>query len=188
MRNIILFLNFALLLAANLHTQPSNKTLPKCADISVIGIFFGDEISPKKILGDSIHLDFPAGDFPQVNFYNKTSSEHLTLFYHYGSIDFTFSEIRVQKTTKPLIKVPTLNIAHFVTGKNIHIGMIKKELITILGKKYNIEQLGDTVKVSYVIDNATSPFLEYYNIHMYYGDYKFKNNVLVEFKYGFPYP
>jgi len=77
----------------------------------------------------------------------------------------------------------------FETFKGIKLGMGLNDVIKIFGTDCikNIEN--DEIILNYGINGfRESKFLQFFNLPQYYGTYKFKKNMLIEFKFGFIYP
>ncbi len=85
-------------------------------------------------------------------------------------------------------------VKQFTTGKGIHLGISKPQLVSILGKptqkhsKNDIESFEYRIGVESYEKLNQSKFLEYYNMPTYYGNYKFKGDRLIAFQFGFLYP
>ena len=193
-RNIISFclINyFVLLIEINTCAQNKLPSVPKCADISINGIFLEDNISIEDILGKDIKLSKPKNDFPQANFLNSDSSQILTLIFHYGNEKNKFSEFRVRKNEEKMkSSYPVLcGVDCFITYKGIKLGISRNDLVRILGDGYKEIKDSDYHVIIYRLKNVEdSQFLKYYNLPSYFGKYVFKNNKLERFSFGFEYP
>jgi hypothetical protein len=67
--------------------------------------------------------------------------------------------------------------------------MSSKALTTILGNPTRVDEENSKRKLIYKIEDFDeSNFLQYYNMPYYYGEYIIADDVLVSFKFGFPYP
>lgn len=191
---IITFLLLIIFLSIQLtgQSKADNKIeiIPKSADISVSNIYLHNSKTSEEVLGKEIVLNAEA-DLPYVHYYNKDKTQILTLIFHPGNIKNSFSELNVKKSNPEREKdIHTLkNIKYFVTGKNIKLGIKKNELIKILGEEFTSEVKNGVLMIRYKIDDfKNSEFLKAYNMPIYYGEYKFKNNKLIEFSFGFEYP
>ena len=173
--------------------------IPTCVDISVINIFLDNEESSRQILGDSISIcelaQFDYDEYaimPHISYYNKNKKQILTLIFHPGCNKNSFNEIVVRDSIKSsgetIYHLDTIN--SFITGKKIEIGLTKRNVLEILGSNFKTELMDRNVEIiEYRIgDFEKSDFLKEYNFPEYYGKYKFINNILVEFSFGFIYP
>jgi len=80
-------------------------------------------------------------------------------------------------------------VVSFKTGKNISLGLSREKVVSILGDGFQEKSKENLIILKYVIDNFnSSPFLKFYNMPIYYGEYQFKNNMLTKFSFGFEYP
>ena len=146
-----------------------------------------------KVLGNEIklHEPDPTKDyFVKAFYYNKDCSEKLTLVYHFGDVGYSFDEFRVIKENRTDSSIECMNsIQHFVTGKNIRLGMTKGQLVDSLGYSFVQRSEKDIEVIKYEIDDFEgSDFLKHYGLPLYYGKYRFENNRLISFEFGFEYP
>jgi hypothetical protein len=165
--------------------------LPKAADISVNDIYIRDPESSTSVLGHNINLIESEVEFPHINVLNRNKIEVLVLIFHYGDFRYSFSEFKVLPVSPDFNEEAFhfKNIESFKTGKNISLGLTKEIVVSILGQGYQENVYGDGEILEYTIDNfKSSPFLKYYNMPSYYGEYFFENNKLVKFYFGFKYP
>jgi hypothetical protein len=184
----------AIVIAVFINPLPSESNdipVPKSADISVGGIFLFDSESVKTVLGEDIDLIMPIDDFAQIKLVNGNNTELLVLIFHPGSILGNFAEAIVRRSVEnkddQIIQMPSSS--HFVTGKNIRLGIPSEELISILGKPERSVEENGRIKAYYEIAGCDqSEFLKHYNMPQYRGEYNFVDDSLVEFKFGFPYP
>ena len=192
MKRIIIILSILLgSIILNARSDVYSLTIPKCADISVNSIYLMDAESSQAVLGKNIRLIERENNFPIVPYYNKKKTQLLTLIFHPGSVKDSFSEFKVKRTTTNNNEtIYTLkNIDSFVTGKQIQIGITKKQLIDILGDKFESEVKDGILAIKYKINNfEKSEFLQKYNMPSYYGEYRFINDNLIEYSFGFEYP
>lgn len=169
------------------------SSIPKEVDIGVNGIFISDNYGVGKILGDSLNLlkattHMP---FPHINYVNKDSTELLVLISHHGAYKYEFSEFRITKFNQPFREEYTVlsNVVKFTTYKGLSLGMNVSEFRKIFGFHFYMLPEGDTIEYVYQLrDDENSPFLEFYNMPIYYGNYTFKNDQLIKIEFGFKYP
>lgn len=187
-RGILVIGTFILLLTS------CRSTLPKSADVSVIGIRLADPKSVSRILSDEVHLaeSHPPSGFFYSNYCNSDCSQLLTLVQHPGSQRNSFSEMKVRKMSagESSDSYRRLEIKEFMTGKKIKLGASPEEVLQILGRP-DVNEKEETISVlKYKImrNSSYSEFLKAYNMPIYYGNYRFVNNQLTEFSFGFEYP
>ena len=132
------------------------------------------------------------GPFANYKFYNKDSTEILTLVVYPGSYKNCFYVFNVSKANLQHEKgiIYSLTDRFFVTESGIKIGMTKSELIAnkVSSDSQSIvngvEILG--FKINY--NNNSAEIFKRYSMPEYYADYTFKQNRLVVFEFGFTYP
>jgi hypothetical protein len=192
-------LGIVLLLFISLYCKELNIDVPSCVDISAINIFFNDESSSKQVLCNNYPISNLAqfnydeyATFPHVNFYNKNKTQILTLIVYPGDSNMNFSKMIIRESinsSKDKINHLT-SINSFLTGKGIELGLTKKDLIKILGSKNKTETKSENMEIFkyHISDFKNNKFLQKYNNSEYQGEYKFVNNILVEFSFGFIYP
>lgn len=164
--------------------------MPTSADISVSSIFLYDTASQKSVLGTDIPFDRQA-DIPMAVFASTDGRQSLTVFTHPGEVG-EIAEFRVSYVSGAESPVRRLaGIKKFITGKGINLGMSQSQVTSILGAPSNQQSKENLATFNYRIEGVElnkSKFLAYYNMPIYYGIYKFKNNRLVSFQFGFEYP
>jgi hypothetical protein len=165
-------------------------------DETISGIRFNDSISALKRCPNLNKLPYSQtdtdGPFANYKFYNKDSTEILTLVIYPGSYKNCFYVFNVCKANLQHEKgiIYSLPDRVFVTESGIKIGMIKSELIGIKGRSDSqsivngLEILG--FKINY--NNNSAEIFKRYSMPEYYANYSFKQDRLVEFEFGFTYP
>lgn len=180
-----------LLLAAGLaRAEDDASRLPRQADIAIAGVLLNHPSSAEKPWNTAIHLDDPDSDHPKAYVCNQDKSERLVLVFYEGDTANIISEFKVERVTTRYVDcvVPARPLPGFVTAKGIHLGMLKRELVEILGEGYAEYQQPDETVISYRIDHKDSDFLLRQNAPAYYGQYHFQENRLVRFAFGFEFP
>jgi hypothetical protein len=165
--------------------------IPRQADISVSGILLSNSESTRQILVNPPRPTEMDDDFPVIQICNSNNTEILTLVFHHGDTKDSFNEFRIQNISKVLTGciIPPKVISRFVTGKGIHLGISKEELIKILGPSFTEDKEDNTITIRYKIDNFNkSSFLKKYNLPVYFGHYHFLKGKLAKFEFGFEYP
>lgn len=171
--------------------QSKPLDIPRSADISISGIYLADPESTARALGTNIPLVEEGDDFPTASYCNQDKTQILTLVFHYGGIRNSFNELRIKKADERVCSsVGYLKgINEFQTGKGIKLGITKNTLIKALGEGITTDEGKGLLTVKYRISGYEhSPFLKYYNMPLYYGEYRFLNGMLIEFSFGFEYP
>lgn len=178
-------IRFAPLLFLALHAVAIAGGLPRCVDTSVAGIAIKDPASAEAVVGREIAL--VEDDLLYALYTNNARSEQLRLIFHPGDIRHSFSEFEVKGVRSPGRGAKVLStVSSFRTAKGIHLGMSKREVMAVLGKPKGNSR---AATLEYRLDDiASTPFLQRYNMPIYYGRYRFKGNRLVEYAFGFEYP
>jgi len=128
------------------------------------------------------------GNEDEIIFSNKNQTQYLWLFLSNGG-EGEPREIRL--TTKHNNKkYQSLNVEKFITNNGIELGMRHDAFLKkIKGKKFKKNIIKDIITYEEVIkyDEKLSFFNKRF-MPSYYSTYKFKNNILVELKFGFEAP
>ncbi len=175
---------------ANLKEFKFPPIIPQCADIAVNSLYLWDRNSVEEMLGSDIHWEYQDDDiFPRYCVSNRDQTQFLTLIFHPGSIKNEFSECIISYQP-PEEQIHTLDfIEEFETLKNIQLGTKKDKLKNELGYPHNETSINDTTIVQYKIDNLKdSDFLKFYYTPIYYGNYTFAKDRLIQIQFGFEYP
>ena len=183
-----LFLLLSLLHITPCFAQP--EEIPQSADISVNNIFLIDKPSQEKILGKNVKFVEQDDSHPTVIFTSSSGNEFLSIITFEGGSGEVY-EFEISYSTKTKTLAPKLkNIRNFHSGKNIQLGMSKTQLFSTLGKPQLHSSKGKLETYEYRIEDLESKnkFLTYYNMPIYFGNYTFKNNKLIKFRFGFEYP
>jgi hypothetical protein len=126
------------------------------------------------------------------NFYSVDGKQTLNVTIHPGDGHSIISIFRVRYTNGPIRKAAQLAIRSFKTEKNIELGLAKNELIQRLGKCYSIgDSSKNFIEIQYRLESpqdSKTKLLERQNMPIYYADYKFKNERLIDYEFGFEYP
>lgn len=181
---------FLILLITTILPFTAFAETPQSADISLSGVILRNPASSVKVLGKDIKVTEDESG-PNYSVYNRNKTEVARFVMHEGDNLNTFSEIKVKYAdSKKKKDLPSLNsVTNFVTGKKIKLGMSKEELFKILGSKHKTNKEEKTTIVKYMIsDFQNSDFLQENNMPLYYGEYKFKKDKLIEFSFGFESP
>jgi hypothetical protein len=179
------------MIAVDVGSETKRKIIPKCADISINGIYLDDPQSTERILGPNIPpVENPLGPHFFYNIFNNKKSEMLSLIIHPGDIRHTISEFKVRKPLKvDKMTIHLTKIDYFISGKGIRLGLKKKQVTDILGSSFIETKSGNITTLKYKLDDfSQSEFLQSYNMPIYYGEYKFEDDKLIEFAFGFQYP
>jgi len=157
-------------------------------DSSVMGIKIRNAESLGKALGSDAKLE---GGNTYI-FYSKDHKEELQLIVFPGDNNNQVSIFKVTYFGGPEQKFKALNANIFETEKGIKLGMDKNEVVSKLGDCYTVMGgTADQTELHYAIsspDDSKTKLLKHQNMPSYYADYRFKNNKLVNFEFGFDYP
>ena len=157
-------------------------------DISINNIFIKDYNSSDKIIGKNNQIDL----YEQYHFYSKSKKEILTLNQHPGDGRNDISIFKVKKSNKEEKDYKVLNIETFESEKEIKLGVSKEFVKNKLGKcckeiLHSNNQIDLLYRIEQPNDSGTK-LLEKYNMLVYFATYKFLNDELIEFEFGFEYP
>jgi len=123
---------------------------------------------------------------------SKSKKEILTLNHHPGDGRNDISIFKVEKSDKTNSNFKVLNIDTFESEKGIKLGVSKEFVKTKLGNcNKEILHSDSYIELLYRIEqpnDSEMKLLEKYNMPVYYATYKFLNNKLIEFEFGFEYP
>jgi hypothetical protein len=166
------------------------KKIPNNADISLNGVFLRNPESSVKVLGKKIKIvDEDSG--PNFSAYNKDKGQiaKFVIFEGDNANSFSLFNVKyVQKSGKRKL-LALSEIDKFISGKNIRLGMTRKDLVNILDSNFKTARNGDILTLRYQIgDSDKTGFLQHYNMPLYSSEYKFKNDKLTEFSFGFEMP
>jgi hypothetical protein len=156
------------------------KDISSFYDTTVNGIKLNDCGTIEKLFGDNYKLLPDIDDLPSIQILNHEQSQLLTMYMWNGSSKCDFSQFQVEyvpSKIKYLQKPFNLKIDNFKSGKGIYLGITSSQLKTKFGKPTETRHESGLVVYSYQ---------EYNNV--YFGDYYFKNDKLVKFRYGNEYP
>jgi len=157
-------------------------------DTSVIGVKIRNAESATKVLGAEAKLE---GGNTYI-FYSKDNKEELQLIVFPGDKMNQVSIFKIMYHSGPEQKFKALNSSKFETEKGIKLGMGQSEVVSKLGDCYTVMGgTGDQTELHYAIstpDDSKTKLLKHQNMPSYYADYRFKNNKLVNFEFGFDYP
>jgi hypothetical protein len=148
-------------------------------DSGVSGIVLQNAKTAERVLGESINKRIEKGEFQKVLSYNLTEDEVLTSVFNPKGTKNAVVEFEVAYAGYP-IKTDVLNIAHFITGKGVKLGMDYNALIKILGRPTGKRKIDGLVIFDYTTDDrAGEPYW------LYYGNYFFEDKKLVKMKFGY---
>jgi hypothetical protein len=127
---------------------------------------------------------------PNIKFYNRDSSEILTLFIHYGSYKYDFAEFNISQANWRNAEtiIYYLPDKYFITESGIRLGISLEDLKGIKGDVFVHRSYYNIDTLSYKINDFNTKFLLKYHMPEYYAYYVFYNKKLIEFGFGFTYP
>lgn len=157
-------------------------------DTSLNGMILRNPESATKVIGN----DNKFNDVEEYQFYSKFEGETLTLTQHPGDGKNQISIFRVEKSDKASHSFKKLDTDIFKTEKGIKLGLTKKQIIEKLGTCYlPLDSTKNHIKLYYSIEqpkDSRSNILKNNNMPKYFASYKFRNDRLEEFEFGFEYP
>lgn len=140
------------------------------------------------IMGDSINK---VNGYEVFYFSNIDKSEYLKLIFFPGGTQNAFSRFVISEDQVPPInrRLYVTQYPTFITESGIKLGITLNELEKIKGTEYlkTEKDSFDVYTYSIMID-VNSAFYRRYKMPIYSAVYKFKNNRLVAFEFGFEIP
>ncbi len=137
-------------------------------------------LQQKDLLGDTSYL-----------FFSKDKMQVLEVNVHPGDGVSQVSIFKVRNASAGVKATPT-GIGDFVTEKGIKLGLTKAELTSLLGNCYlAADSSASSLTLNYRLEtpqDTKTGFLKSQNMPIYYAVYKFINDKLSEFEFGFEYP
>jgi hypothetical protein len=157
-------------------------------DTSLSGIKLRDIASTFSVLGKTTVLK---GD-TTYSFYSHLQNETLNLTVHPGDYFNQVSIFNVKYSDKADHGYKELRNEYFETEKHIRLGISKQVLVKKLGRCYIAkDSTKGYMELYYRIElphDSRTKLLSRQNMPIYYATYKFRNDKLDEFEFGFEYP
>ncbi|WP_142687372.1 hypothetical protein [Chitinophaga polysaccharea] len=185
--NKILIITIILLLSTRyVNGQQPVRLIP---DTAVNGIRLNDYVSTEKVLGKNIwNKLFEQGkSLPRIELVNKSKTQALRLFFHYGgsknAVD-EFEILLIDSTYKAPKQVVVLPAEVFVSSRKIRLGISREEVVKILGNNCKTHANGSTEQLTYAM-NEKAGFVKRYNQFGYYIKCIFSKGILVKYAFGF---
>ena len=160
-------------------------------DSSIFGISLRNPESTVRVLGNprkGYHSKYPnPGTY--YRYINPSSTELITLIQHPGSTRYTISEVEVTeiKRKRKLPVFPGIE-GDFVSGRGIRIGLPRSKVIELLGPPSEVCTYKTKHDLSISRDSNSSYLMLRYSVPLYKAEYFFENDILKEFKFGYPNP
>jgi hypothetical protein len=183
--------NILIILVLVLSAQHSNGQQPArlVPDTAVNGIRLDDYNTTEKVLGKNIwNKQFEqAGSLPRIELVNKSKTQALRLFFHYGGSKNAVDEFEIlciDSTYKTPKQAVLIKDELFVTSRKIRLGITREEIVKILGNNYKTNTTGNTERLVYVLDQK-SGFVKRYNQYQYYIKCILNKGVVVKYAFGF---
>lgn len=135
----------------------------------------------EELLGDTAYL-----------FYSADKKQLLETRVFPGDGINQVSIFKVREAAATSENADATGISEFSSEKGIKLGLSKAELTALLGNCYTSSDSTATgITLAYRIESpqdSRTGFLKKWNMPVYYGVYKFSNDKLAEFEFGFEYP
>ena len=173
------------------YEEQQKKNLPTCVfdnpDTSLSSIKLRDAESATKVLS----VKRLNGD-TTYHFLTKDKTQLLGVEVHPGDYYSQISIFQIKYADKIQQRASTLPVEQFKTEKDIQLGLTKKEVLSRLGNCYSIsDSTSENITLNYRLESpmdSRTNLLERQNMPIYYATYRFINDKLVEFEFGFEYP
>ncbi len=122
----------------------------------------------------------------------KDKTQLLGVEVHPGDYYNQISIFQIKYADKMNQRASTLPVDKFKTEKGIRLGLTTKEVISRLGNCYfTSDSTSENISINYRLESpqdSRTNLLERQNMPIYYATYRFRNDKLVEFEFGFEYP
>jgi len=158
-------------------------------DTAVSNININDYKSTERVLGKSSwNKQFEqTGSLPRIEIVNKTGTQILRLFFHYGGSKNSVDEFEIMDIDSAY-KIPKQAIysedEQFITSNKTYLGISRKDLVKKLGNSYKSSISGNVEQLVYTIDDKPN-FVRRYNQYRYYIKCVFKDGILIKYSFGF---
>lgn len=132
-------------------------------------------------------------DAPKLEFINSNKTQKLIVSHCYASHKDEICRFRIEYRRKN-DSIPRFGTVikdkYYKTDKGIYLGMSLEEFKKKIGiKNYKSSYTKGKLKIIITLEDFNkNPFLQQYNMPKYSGEYYFKNDQLILFKFGFPNP
>lgn len=124
---------------------------------------------------------------PHISVVSNDASQRLVVYFNNDNTNQEFSEFSIQYNTQENQHDKTVTDSIFQTESGIRLGMTMHQVKSIKGKPVS-QRNGKTTLLYYEIsDFDNSEFLKKHDLPIYYTNYKFKDNHLISFSFGFEY-
>lgn len=173
------------------YEEQQTQVLPTCIfenpDTSLSGIQLRFAESARKVL----EVRRLKGD-TTYKFYSNDRNELLAVMVHPGDSYSQVSIFRVTYADNPKLNATPSRVMNFTTEKGIRLGLTKADIVSRLGDCYSssdtsVNKLTINYRLQLPQDSKTR-LLQRQNMPIYYADYTFKDDKLIEFEFGFEYP
>jgi hypothetical protein len=126
-------------------------------------------------------------DFQFVDMVNDDESQVMIAYIHRGYHDLAFAEFRVKYLKDYRLADSALRITDkvFKTSNGIKLGMNTAEVLKRLGNPFQKFNRKDIVILEYRNNDKDGPFLKKYLQDSYFAYYKFRNDSLLQYHFGF---
>lgn len=172
-------------ITAVLSLSTVQESLPVGAEESIAGIVFHDARIARSLIGEFRPDSIEAG-VSMYRFVNRNRTQVMTLFQYPGAEDFSFSQVSVTEQT-PSTELPLFPGAptRFVTSLGIRIGATRSDVKALLGVP---TKESDDELIHQLTEETAASWLARHRMPEYLASYRFQNDRLVAFEFGFPYP
>jgi hypothetical protein len=125
-------------------------------------------------------------------FSNAATNQYLLAYQYEGDTKNAFScfEIGYMKNLEPAGrgKMNRVNEKSFQTESGLALGLSLEAVVKAKGKGFKKTGTGNSITLTYRIEDAASPFLQRYSMPGYFMEFVLKENKVVKILFGFDYP
>jgi hypothetical protein len=126
------------------------------------------------------------------HFSTADKKEVLSVIVHPGDYYSQISIFQVKYVDSKSLTMNSLSVDRFSSEKNILLGLTQEELIAKLGNCYAVgDSISKSITINYRLESpqdSKTKLLKRQNLPIYYTRYKFYQDKLIEFEFGFEYP
>ena len=155
-------------------------------DSSINNICLKNASSVIKATGGPMDYADTGKSLPDVYISSKDMTQYLRMELFPGSSRNEFSLFEVGYVKNKKQEMRPSDYRDFMTESGIKLGLSRAAVIKIKGTDYKSEASATKEVIKYKINKG--PFLQRYNMPVYYAMYTFINGVLEQFGFGFEYP
>jgi hypothetical protein len=160
----------------------------KLAESALIGVRLNDVNSAERVLGRSARAaNVPDEDMDR--YFSADGRQEVRFIYHDGNGSGEYQSIEVLPATEKASQAPRLATSRITTERGVRLGMMREDLVRLLGPCHRVERQWGTGRGSPTASMILAmPSCAGSACPSYYAHYDFKDGRLVQFEFGFEAP